>query len=126
MKGINLKLIKELIISILIVISIILIVSLLFYDKISIVKTIPEAEEYEMSEEMKETLGSELSEQVEESVIEYSIDARDLKESEKANEYHKGKMHPFVEEEYQGIVDNQNLVSGLENDNNYYQDEGIK
>ena len=53
MKKFNLNLIKDLIISILIVACIVLILSVVLYDKISLSKVIPEAEEYTLTNEME-------------------------------------------------------------------------
>ena len=46
MKRINIGLIKDFIISLLIIISILLILSIIFYDKISLTRIIPEFQDY--------------------------------------------------------------------------------
>ena len=54
MKEFNINLIKDLIISLLIVVAIVLVLSVIFYDEISLSKVIPESEEYILPEDMQE------------------------------------------------------------------------
>ena len=132
MKRIKLEIIKELIISILIVICIVLIISALFYDEISIVKIIPESEEYQLSEEMQEDIEDGILEETKETVIVYSIDAADLKQYLKTKEYDQGKEFPFAKEstntQTNTITESNNQIINNDNleNNNYYEDEGIK
>ena len=124
MKGI--EIIKELIISILIVIIIFLILSVIFYDEISITKVIPEAEEFILTEEMQKRIESEKIENVEEVVTQYYIDAYDLKKYEKTHEYNKGKQYPFTEEQiYVDQLNNINSDGNYES-GNFYEDDGTK
>lgn len=128
MKNYVIEVIKDLIISILIIICIIVILSIIFYDEISLGKVIPEAEEYFLTEEMKQEIEDTNLEEAKEVIVNYYIDATDLKKYEKTNEYNKGKSNPFAAESYDaGEVSN--TVSGSTSNNtnnNFYKDEGIK
>ena len=83
MKGYITEIFRNLIISILVVICIMLIVAFIFYDKISLSKVIPEAEEYFLTEEMEQEIEDGNLEEVEEVVVNYHIDAADLKNMKK-------------------------------------------
>lgn len=134
MKKINMGLIKDLIISILIVICIALVISVFSYDKIALSKVIPEVEEYNLSEEMEEDLNSTYTEDSKEIITTYYIDAADLKKYEKSNEYNKGKQNPFAvesEEATSNEITTENTVdtdgtSSSTNSTKFYEDEGIK
>ena len=93
------EIIKDLIISILIVVCIFVILSVIFYDKISLGKVIPESEDYVLTEEMQDGINDSILEETKEVVTKYKIDAADLKKYEKTNEYNKGKKNPFAAEE---------------------------
>ena len=130
MKKFNFDIIKDLIISILIVIAILLIVSVIFYDDISLTKTIPETQEYAMTDEMKEDLNYSYIEDTQETITTYSIDASDLKKYEKNNQYVKGKKNPFAVE---SDTSEQATINGIISDGEttsssggFYEDEGIK
>ena len=110
--------IKDIFISIMIVISIFLGVSIILYDKTSISKIIPQSEEYMLTEEMNQAIEGEGEEDIEETVIHYDIDAVDLKKYEKTNEYNKGKKYPFASLDYE--PDTNNTSSG------FYEDDGTK
>ena len=80
----------------------------------------------------KELEDSEL-EDAQEVIVNYYIDAADLKKYEKTNEYDKGKSNPFAEAEIsnsnENTTDENNSSSTGNNDNessNFYEDEGIK
>lgn len=132
MKKISIDLIKDLIISILIVAAIILVISVTFYDKISLSKVIPESEEYVLSNEMQEDLASNVLEDNTQIVTTYYIDAADLKKYEKSKEYNKGKKNPFaVESEATGnnTIGNGNNTTQNPSSNsstNFYDDDGTK
>jgi len=132
MKKINTDLIKDLIISILIVICIALVISVIFYDKVALTKVIPESEEYMMTEEMQDNLNETAADEAKEIITTYYIDAADLKKYEKTKEYNKGKQNPFAAE-----IDNTistNIVNGNNIDSNgstststnFYEDDGTK
>ena len=107
------EIIKELVISILFVASIGIIFAIIFYDNIAIGKVIPQAEEYSITEEMQNELENTKLNDAEEVIIDYYIDASDLKKYEKRNEYVKGKSNPFAEVD--NIVTGNNTVTGENN-----------
>lgn len=130
MKNYVTEIIKDLIISILLIVCIIIILSLIFYDKIALTRVIPEAEEYFLTEEMEQEIEKSNLEETEEVIINYYIDAADLKKYEKSNEYVKGKSNPFaVTSDYDGNTNTiNNNASSNSNSNNkgFFEDEGIK
>lgn len=133
MKKINTDLIKDIFISILIVICIALIISVIFYDKISITKVVPESEQYQLSEEMQEGLNDSYTEDSKEIVTTYYIDAADLKKYEQTKEYNKGKKNPFAVESEDiqdaNLINNNNIDSNdtsSTNSTNFYEDDGTK
>lgn len=128
MKKINIDLIKDVFISILIVICIALIISVIFYDKISLSKVIPESEEYALSDEMEKELEETALTESKESITTYYIDAADLKKYEATKEYNKGKQNPFAVETESTIVDGNtiNLEGSTSSSTNFYEDDGTK
>lgn len=135
MKNEKFSIIKDIIISILIVVTILLIISIIFYDKISLSKVIPEAEEYTLSDEMQKDLDEGKEEETKQIVTTYYIDAADLKNYEKNKEYNKGKKNPFAElSTSNGTSTNENNTSSSENNSNnnnknnenFYDDDGTK
>lgn len=129
------SIIKDIIISILIVVTILLIISIIFYDKISLSKVIPEAEEYTLSDEMQKDLDEGKEEETKQIVTTYYIDAVDLKNYEKNKEYNKGKKNPFAElSTSNGTSTSENNTSSSENNSNnnnknnenFYDDDGTK
>lgn len=132
MKKINMDLIKDLIISILIVACIILVVSVVFYDKISLSKVIPKSEEYTLSNEMQEDLEVGALEESTNVVTTYYIDAADLKKYEKSKEYNKGKKNPFADESevttgnITASGNNMTEEPSSNNSTNFYNDDGTK
>lgn len=135
MKNEKFSIIKDIIISILIVVTILLIISIIFYDKISLSKVIPEAEEYTLSDEMQKDLDEGKEEETKQIVTTYYIDAVDLKNYEKSKEYNKGKKNPFAElSTSNGTSTNENNTTSSENNSNnndqnnenFYDDDGTK
>lgn len=110
MKGQTIEIIKDLIVSILIVVSIGIILSIIFYDDIALGKVIPEAEAYTLTAEMQNELEYSELDDAQEVIINYYIDASDLKKYETTNEYVKGKSNPFAEVS--------NTATGNNNNNN--------
>lgn len=129
MKGIDKSLIKGIGISFLIVIAIVLLVIVFGYNKISIGKTIPKIEPYELSEETKKELETEKIDENSEVIITYELNASDLKKYEKTKQYNKGKKNPFAAEAVETPSQDGNTTAN-EKDNssseNFYKDEGIK
>lgn len=129
MKNYIIEVIKDLIISVLIIICIIVILSIIFYDKISLSKVVPEAEEYFLTEEMEQEIEDTNLEEAKEVIVNYYIDATDLKKYEKTKEYNKGKSNPFAAESFDaGEVTNtvDGTSSNDSTNSNFYKDEGIK
>lgn len=132
MKSEKFGIVKDAIISLLIVITILLVLSILFYDKISLSKVIPEAEEYVLSEEMQKDLDEGKEEETKQIVTTYYIDSSDLKKYEKNKEYNKGRKNPFAEvSTSSGTTTNgNNTTSSNNSDNNnsenFYDDDGTK
>lgn len=126
-----LEVIKEIIISIVIVTCIGMIVSILFYDKVALGKIIPEAEEYSLTSEMQNDLQNSKLDDAEETIINYYIDASDLKKYEKTNQYIKGKSNPFAEisnldDENNTVTGDNNTTIGNNSNSGFYEDDGTK
>jgi len=130
MKGHTVEIIKDLIVSLLIVVCIGIILSIVFYDDIALGKVIPEAEAYTLSSEMQNELEYGELDNTEEVIINYYIDASDLKKYEKDNKYIKGKSNPFAEvsdlEQENNTTGNNNTSSDKNNNGGFYEDDGTK
>ena len=128
------EIIKDLFVSLLVVICIIMVLTIFFYDDIAIGKVIPEAETYTLTNDMQNALENSELDETEEIIINYYIDASDLKKYEKTNEYDKGKSNPFAPREINNNIDNttegdNNSSSTNNNSNsnqNFYEDDGTK
>ena len=129
----NKNLIKDIIISFLIIIAIILLIIVICYDKVSIGKVIHKIEEYKLSDDIKNEIEQETSDNETEIVTTYQLDSSDLKQYEKTREYNKGKSNPFAAESTDS--GNNSNTSGenttTEKDTNsnssgFYPNEGIK
>lgn len=127
MKNYVTEIIKDIIMGILIVTCIVIILSIVLYDKIALTRVIPEAEEYFLTEEMEQEVEESNLEETQEVIINYYIDAADLKKYEKTNEYIKGKNNPFeMSSEYTGNTNINNTTTGSDTNKGFYNDEGIK
>lgn len=125
MKNYFIELIKDLVISILIIICIIIVLSIIFYDKTAITRVIPESEEYFLTEEMEEKIEESNIEEAEEIIVSYYLDAGDLKKYEKNNEYIKGKSNPFSMTSES--PDSENINSASSNaSKGFYENDGTK
>ena len=124
----NKSIIKEMGMSLLIVIAIILLIIIICYDKVSIGQVVPKIEEYSMSEDIKNEISKEISEEDTEIVTTYKIDASDLKQYEKTKEYNKGKRNPFSAStaEPGNSGDNTSSEDNNSSSQGFYDDEGIK
>ena len=129
------NLIKDIIISFLIIIAIILLIIVICYDKVSIGKVIPKIEEYKLSDDIKNEIDQESADNQTEIVTTYQIDSSDLKQYEKTKEYNKGKKNPFAAEETssnntnteeEGTSDTNESTSSNSTNTNFYEDEGTK
>lgn len=90
---------KEVIIILLLLLIIILLLGILFYDYMPNSKTIPaKVQEYALEEVVQQELDKELSDVDSEEIIKtYQLDAVDIENYEKTNDYNKGKINPFSE-----------------------------
>lgn len=118
--------IKNLIISILVIACLLLILALVFYDKISLSKEISEVEEYYLTEEMQEEIETSELENSEEVVINYHIDAADLKKNKDDFEYFEGKNHPFAVTSDYTPPDDGTSTKPNNGQGGFYEDDGIK
>lgn len=134
MKSQSMEIIKDLITSILVVLCIALVLSVVFYDKISLSKVVPEGEEYFLPEQMKKELEDTVLDDAQKVIVNYHIDASDLKKYEKNNEYLQGKSHPFAEiiiNDTENSIDNSTSEENTSTDNNsstgnFWEDDGTK
>ena len=124
----GLNLIKDIVISILILACIVLRLIVIFYDKLPITKSISEPDHYTLSQKMQQELGDTSIDSTEEIVVNYNINAKDLKEYEENNEYNKGKSDPFggVIKIDNNTEDNDDSSSTTNNSSGFYEDDGTK
>lgn len=99
---------KEIIIVLLLIIVLILLLGILFYDYMPNSKTVPaKVEEYALDETVKQELDKELKDVESEEIVKtYKLDAIDIENYERTNEYDKGKVNPFAQ--YSEGTDNTN------------------
>lgn len=90
---------KEIIIILLLIVIIILLLGILFYDYIPTSKTVPsKVQEYALEETVKQELDKQLNNLNSEEIVKtYKLDATDIENYERTNEYDKGKINPFAE-----------------------------
>ena len=105
------NIIRESIIVILILIVIILALGIVFYDYIPMNKIIPtKVEAYQISNELKEELDKQIIENANQTITKtYTVEAEELKQYEKNDEYDKGRNNPFssIKEETDSTTQNQ-------------------
>jgi hypothetical protein len=90
--------IKELVIVLLLILAIVLVLGVLLYDYIPMNKVVPQIEQYEAPDNIKEELEDDIEETENTmSPIVYEIDASDLTLYEKTNDYQKGNVNPFAD-----------------------------
>lgn len=127
MKNYVTEIIKDVVISVLLIMCVIIIISIFLYDKIALTRVIPESEEYFLTEEMKQEIEDKNIEDTEEVIVNYYIDATDLRKYDKSNEYVKGKNNPFDEiSSYDGNVDTNNNTSSDSDNKGFFEDDGTK
>ncbi len=90
---------KEIIIILLLVIIILLLLGILFYDYMPNSKTVPaKVQEYALEESVQQELDKELNNLESEEIVKtYQLDAIDIENYERTNEYNKGKVNPFAQ-----------------------------
>lgn len=88
--------IREIFIMLLLCVAIVLVFAITLYDYIPINKVIPEKVTYEVPEDIKVELESNVStEEAQPLNIVYSVDASDLEDYEQSGSYVPGKPNPF-------------------------------
>lgn len=91
------NIIKEIIIILLLTLAIILVLGVLLYEYVPANKIIPEKVSYTTPEEVKTELETDVSESDEELYIDYHIDATQIRNYQKIQEYVPGRKNPFGE-----------------------------
>jgi hypothetical protein len=117
---------KELIIVLLLILAILLVLGVLLYDYIPMNKVVPQIEQYETPDNIKEELEENVNEnETSSSTIVYEINESDLKLYEKSNDYQKGKVNPFAEIESSTTADSETTENGGDNTTNSDSDTTI-
>lgn len=112
------KIIKEGIISILLLVAIVLVLGVLFYDYIPTGKVVPIVEQYQTAQDIKKEIEETVITDNKEIIVTYEIDNTDLKTYEKSNDYDKGKENPFADYTAQVSQDPDNTNTNTTNGNN--------
>lgn len=126
------NIIKEIIIILLLTLAIILVLGVLLYEYVPANKIIPEKVSYTTPEEVKTELETDVSESDEELYIDYHIDATQIRNYQKIQEYVPGRKNPFGEIGNEETNDgNQNSStsntgSTTEENKGYLPDKGTK
>lgn len=131
----NIGFIKDFIISLAMIFAILLVLSILLYDKTSLTKIVPVAEEYKLSDKMNEEMQEQVLEENKDLITTYYLDASDLRKYEKSSEqYRKGKANPFAEESSEAEENNSNSTNAststkkneTTNSEGFYDNGGLK
>ena len=132
---------KEIIIVLLLILAIILILGVILYEYVPSNKIIPEQISYTTPDNVKTEIESQVNFEEEEVVLKYTIDATDLQNYKKVNEYVPGKSNPFAapkkdDELEENTESNGNTVTNSNNDSSeniennnstgYIPDKGTK
>lgn len=122
MKNLDMNLIKDIGISVLLVLAIIIILLTAFYDKLAINKTVSTPQEYQVQEEVLEEVNKENEEQETDIITTYSITGSKLKSYEGTgkSDYDKDKEDPFERYTYIESEESNNTTnsSGKNESNN--------
>lgn len=86
---------KELIISLLLCLAIILVLGILFYEYVPMTKTIPNPVSYQTPDNIKEELAETHGVDENEIILTYEVDATDLNNYKRIQNYKPGKANPF-------------------------------
>ena len=103
---------KELIIFLLLLLAVILILGVLLYEYVPSNKMIPEKVSYTTPEDVKAELQAENETGTDNVVVTYSIDATDLSNYKKIQEYDSGRTNPFAEVQEQPTDTNTTATQG--------------
>lgn len=106
--------IKEIVITILLVAAAALALGVIFYEYNPTTKTIPsEVKEYTLSQEMHEELDTTIETAEKQNIVKtYRVDAEDLQGYERSKDYKKGKTNPFAQE---AVVNNSKKTTSTSN-----------
>lgn len=89
------KVIKELIITLLLCLAIILLLGILLYDYVPMAKTIPSPVSYTTPENVKKELADATTVDESKIILTYEVDATDLSNYARIQDYKPGKANPF-------------------------------
>ena len=89
------KIFKELIISLLLCLAIILLLGILLYEYVPMTKTIPNPVSYTAPENVKQELANSQGVSEDEIIMTYEVDATDLNNYKRIQDYKPGKANPF-------------------------------
>ncbi len=112
--------VKEIIISLLICLAIILVLGIVFYEYVPISKTIPNDVNYSTPPEAKSELANNSGVNEDDIIMTYEVDATDLSNYARINNYKPGKANPFSSFETQstnGNANNSGSSTGNTNNN---------
>ena len=120
--------IKEILILIPITLAIVFASAVLFYNYMPTSKIVPETLKYDIPENIVKELEETITENNEEVIVTYQVDAKDLSNYEKNKDYNAGNPNPFS---YYTLDTNEdgNIVNtdkGDTNDGTIFQNQGIK
>ena len=89
------NIVKEIIIVLLLCLAIILVLGILLYEYAPMSKTIPNPVSYTTPEEIQQELATSADVDESQIIMTYEIDATDLNNYERINDYQPGKANPF-------------------------------
>lgn len=89
------KIFKELIISLLLCLAIILLLGILLYEYVPMTTTIPNPVSYTAPENVKQELANSQGVSEDEIIMTYEVDATDLNNYKRIQDYKPGKANPF-------------------------------
>ncbi len=129
--------IKEILILIPITLAIVFASAVLFYNYMPTSKIVPETVKYQAQENITQEIEEAITENNEEVIVTYQVDAKDLSTYEKNKDYNAGNPNPFSyytldTNEDGNIVNNDNDNTNQNNNNNtgndgtIFQNHGIK
>lgn len=126
------SIIKEICIMLLLCACIVLLFGIMFYDYIPLSKVVPNKVAYEVPEEIKQDLETNVeTEEIKTQIITYSVDSKDLLQFKNSGRLEEGKLNPFAL--YTESTSNNTITSGntISNTNSnsggtYYPNTGTK
>lgn len=105
------KIIKEICIMILLCACVVLIFGIAFYEYIPLSKVVPNKVAYEVPEEIKQDLETNVeTEEIKTQTITYSVDSQDLSQYKNSGRLEEGKLNPFSI--YTETTNNSTIIDG--------------